>query len=87
MTRPGHRVAALIPIVWPFSLAAPPQSARLYISIRRILRGLNETARFHHGSWYCGYVATRGPSTTTGEDEADCLGYPGGQSQRIERER
>jgi hypothetical protein len=26
------------------------------------LRGTNETARLHRGTWYRGYVATRGPS-------------------------
>src|SRR3954454_9879518 len=35
------------PTVCAFSLAAPPQSATLSASIRRFLRGLNETARVH----------------------------------------
>src|SRR3954453_12937836 len=35
------------PIVWAFSLTAPPQSATLSASMRRFLRGLNETARVH----------------------------------------
>jgi hypothetical protein len=35
--------------------------------------GSDATARFHHGTWYRGYVATRGPGAATGEDEADRL--------------
>ena len=38
-----------------------------------LLGGSDETARFHHSTWYCGYVAARGPSAATGEDEADRL--------------
>src|SRR4030088_2675794 len=48
--------------------------------------GSDATARFHHGTWYCGYVATRGPSAATGEDEADRFCSPVEQSQRIKRE-
>ena len=35
----------------------------------------------------CGYVATRGPSAATGEDEADRFRSLGRQSQRNKRER
>ena len=41
------------------------------------LGGINETARFHHGTWYCGYVATRGPGAATGEDEAGRFRFAG----------
>src|SRR5882672_4679040 len=54
---------------------------------RRMVPGAHATARFHHGTWYCGYVATRGPSAATGEDEADRYRFPFGQSQRNKRER
>ncbi len=50
-------------------------------------RGTNETARLHCGTWYRGYVATRGPSAATGEDEADRFRFAFGQSQRNKRER
>jgi hypothetical protein len=33
--------------------------------------GSNATARFHNGTWYCGYVAKRGPSGAAVEDEVD----------------
>ena len=35
-----------------------------------LLGGSDATARFRHGTWYCGYLATRGPGAATGEDEA-----------------
>jgi hypothetical protein len=41
--------------VCPFSLAALPQSARLSTSMKRFLRGLNETARVH-----CAYQRSGG---------------------------
>jgi len=47
------------------------------------LGGIHETARFHHGTWYCGYVATRGPGAATGEDEADRLINSAGNVSRI----
>ena len=49
--------------------------------------GSDATARFYHGTWYRGDVATRGPSAATGENEADRFRSPGGQSQRNKRER
>src|SRR6266478_828270 len=49
--------------------------------------GSDATARFHHGTWYCGYVATPCPSAATSEDEADRFRSPFDQSQRNKRER
>jgi hypothetical protein len=57
----------------PFPPAASSQSVRLEASMSFSLGGIHETARFHHGAWYCGYVAARGPGAATGEDEADRL--------------
>src|SRR5260221_10714939 len=44
--------------------------------------GSDAPARFHHGTWYRSYVATRGPSAATAENEADRYRRPGDQSQR-----
>jgi ABC transporter substrate binding protein len=49
--------------------------------------GSDATARFHRGTWCRGYMATRGASAATGEDEADRFRFPFAQSPRNELER
>ena len=45
--------------------------------------GSDATARFHHGTWYCGYVAARRTSAATGEDEADSYRFPSSKVSEI----
>jgi hypothetical protein len=69
-THLGHWVAAFGVDWLPFLTLRPSQSVRLEASKRFSLRGIHATARFHHGTWCRGYVATRGPSAAVIKDEA-----------------